>query len=206
MAQLSARDGNRQSDGQAVNSSPDDVNQSQCSTNSSECSQIKYKKSRGFPATAKATNWTRSEMNRIFTNKGTKHNGFHSTALNGNDVSRGSHNSDDHHELLPLQDVTNSPSGSSNTTATTKPHVAQPRVYDLVAGKKSKKGKRQQPKKIVQNKKKSTSTSEITEAEHKELVVDEENSLTKNTLRLCHRKASGHSKNTGELVSEYSIS
>ena len=165
---------------------------------------------RGFSAAGKATNWTRSEMNRIFTNNGTKHN-----TVNGNDVSRGSHVSDKgiFSDVLPLQDVTNSSSASSDTTAIAKPHFSQPRVYDLVAGKKSKKGKRQQPRKTAQMpQKKKPSTSEglgTTEGEYKEQVVsdDDDRSLTlvKNTSRLCHGKASGHNKNSGELVSEYNV-
>ena len=174
------------------------------STNSGH-GQIKYNKSRGFPVTAKVTNWTRSEMNSIFTNNGMKYDGHHNS-----DVNKGSHIVDNilNDSLLPLQDVTNSSSNSDTVAA--KPH-AQARVYDLVAGKKSKKGKRQQPRKTVQvphKKKLNTSegneTSTSTTEEH--LVSTNDNkSLThvKDTIRLSHGQASGHSRNSRELVCEY---
>ena len=122
--------------------------QSQCSTNSTD-GQIKYNKSKGFSVTARATNWTRSEMNKMFTNKGMNEDGHHSNKVNRDDVNMRSHIAGDHivNDLAkPLHNVTNSLGGSSDTTATVKP---QARVYDLVAGKKSKKGKRQQPRKAV---------------------------------------------------------
>lgn len=199
--------------GRAMENSADEISQSQHSTDD-DCGQIKYNKSRGFPATAKVTNWTRSEMNRIFTNNGTKHNGHQSSTVNRNDVNKRSHITDGHiltDPLQPLLDVTNS-STSSDTTANIKP-LAQARVYDLVAGKKSKKGKRQQPRKavLVPHKKKLTTSEEIENAsskpteEHLEPVsAKSDKSLThvKDTLTLYHGQASEQSRHSGELVSE----
>lgn len=175
--------------------------------------QIKYNKSRGFPATAKATNLTRSEMNSIFTNNGIKCDGHHCTTVNG-DVNKGSHIVDHilNDSLLPLQDVTNSSSNGDTTGTAVAKSQAQTRVYDLVAGKKSKKGKRQQLRKTAQvpHKKKpntternETSTS-TTEEEHLVFTNDDKSvAHVKDTIRLSHSQASGHSRNSRELVREY---
>ena len=209
-AQVTA--GNKQSGDsrQYVDSLPaDDIKDS---TNTDH-GQIKYNKSRGFPATAKATNWTRSEMNSIFTNNGTKCDGHHCSTVNS-DVSKGSHIVDHilNDSLLPLQDVTNSSSNGDTTgTAVAKPH-AQTRVYDLVAGKKSKKGKRQQPRKIAQvvHKKKLNTTEgnetskSTTQEEHLVFTNDDKSvAHVKDTIRLSHSRASEHSRNSRELVCEY---
>ena len=173
--------------------------------------QIKYNKSRGFPSTAKATNWTRSEMNSIFTNNGIKCDGHHCRTVNS-EVNKGSHVVDHilNDSLLPLQDVTNS-SSNGDTTGTTvaKPH-AQTRVYDLVAGKKSKKGKRQQLRKAAQvpHKKKTTEankTSTSTSEEEHLVFTNDDKSVAhvKDTITLPHSQDSEHSRNSRELVSEY---
>ena len=186
-----------------------------------DAGQIKYNKSRGFPATVKATNWTRSEMNRVFTNNGTKCN-EHSCRRVNSDVTKGSHVVDHilNDSLLPLHDVTNSDSTGSDATITTatvaKPH-AQTRVYDLVAGKKSKKGKRHQPRKTVpvQHKKKlnpsdENETSTLTTMEKLEpsftnSSTNDTKSKThvKDTTRLSDNQASGHSRNSRESVCEH---
>ena len=197
---------NKQSDhdGQDVDSlSADDV---KCNASGDK---IKYNKPRGFHAAGKATNWTRSEIDSIFTDNGAKYNGQYHSGANGDN---GNHIVDHilNDSLIPLQDVTNS-SGNSDTAvtaATSKPH-AQARVYDLVAGKKSKKGKRQQPKKAIQvaHKKKPTTSAGVNTPATKEYSVssNDNKSVThvKDTIGLSHCQASGHSGNSRELVREY---
>ena len=172
----------------------------------SEDTVIKYNKSRGFPARTEVTNSTRSEMNEIFTNNGPQCNGHQSCAVNRNNVNKRSHIVDDHiltDSLQPLYNITNSQ--SSGTTIAVKPHPSQARVYDLVAGKKSKKGKRPQPRKAVLVPQKKLSTSEDTPTEeevdswpapfnNKKLPVQ-----VKDTYN--HRQASQQSRNSGESVS-----
>ena len=171
--------------------------------------QLKYNKSGGFSATTNSTNWTGSEMNSIFTNNGTKYNGDPCSSMNS-DVNKGSHTVGHilNDSLLPLQDVTNS-SSNSDTIVAPKP---QPRVYDLVAGKKSKKGKRQLRKTVQVPHKKKLNTSEAnetststTEEQLDPVSTNDNKSVThvKDITRLSHSRASGHSRNSRELVCEY---
>ena len=184
-----------------------------------DAGQIKYNKSRGFPATVKTTNWTRSEINGIFTNNGRKCNEISCGRVNS-DITKGSHVVDHilNDSLLPLHDVTNSDSTGSDATITTatvaKLHT-QTRVYDLVAGKKSKKGKRYQPRKtipVLQKKKLNTSdgneTSTLTTEEKLEPVftnasTDTKSMHAKDTTRLSHNQASGHCRISRESVCEH---
>lgn len=192
-----------------VDKSPHEISQSQHSIES-EDTVIKYNKSRGFPARAKVTDSTRSEMNKVFTNNGPQCNGHQSCAVNRNYVNKRSHIVDDYilaDSLQPLYNITNSQSTSTVTVAV-KPHPSQARVYDLVAGKKSKKGKRPQPRKamlVTHKKKLSTSEDTLTEEEVDPWPApsndDKLPAQVQDTSYSGQRQASQHSRNSGELVS-----
>ena len=185
-----------------VEKSPDEISQSQHSTDS-EDSRIKYNKSRGFSAKTKVTNSTRSEMNRMFTNNGPQCNGHQSCTVNRNNVNKRSHIVDDHiptDSLQPLYNITNSHSGS--TTVTVKPHPSQARVYDLVAGKKSKKGKRPQSRRgvLVPHKKKLSTCEDVPTEEDVDPIPPNGDKLPVED-KDDHRQASEQSRNSGESVS-----
>jgi len=207
IAQLKKENTKQRSDygDQTVDNSSDD--QSCYTSNTCGSGQIKYNKSKGFSAQPKVTNWTRSEINGIFTNNGTKCKSYQSRTMNSNDGNNGSHFVDciSTDSFQPLQDVSN-----SNDKTTARPvhsHNSQGRVYDLVAGKKSRKGKRQQLRKaapLVAHKKKLSSSSEGIEITKSSGEQHLESADSNNTtcVRPHHEQASQeHSKHSGELVS-----
>lgn len=213
-AAVGVTSGQRSCDQNAVMEDNPVTKQSHCNVHT-EASQIKYNHN-GF---SKVTNWTVPEK-RTFTNNGTTCDTHHSICMNRNGSNKGSHFiSDDDtssDSVQPLQDVTNS---TNDTTAVGRPHhfTQSGRAYDLVAGKKSKKGKRQQQVRKTQPHKKkhttsdNTSTTQLTGLKREDTKSTSPNDNEDRSTVMKDDLQGQHGsqlvcRNSGELVSEYKCS